>query len=96
LQDFIEGQKTAEEFMVEMMKMSGVENSHPDIFHFLDNNIGFLRDSIFSGEIKLKDLLKPPLRQSSFTDTLFSAQLRAAQQTARGENLYGTVPYVDT
>jgi hypothetical protein len=83
--------------MVEMTKTSGVENSHPVIFHFFwDNNISFLRDSIFSGEIKLKDLLKPPLRQSSFTDTVFSAQLSSAQQTARGENLYGTIPYAHT
>jgi hypothetical protein len=89
LQDFVEGQKNAEEFMVEMRKTLGVDNSQPVIFHFLENNIGFLRDSIFSGEIKLEDLLKPPLRQSSFTDKVFSAQLSSAQQTARGQNLYG-------
>jgi hypothetical protein len=88
LQDFVERQKTAEEFMVEMMKTLGVENSHPVIFHFLDNNIGFLRDSIFSGEIKLKDLLKPPLRQSSFTETVFSAQL-----SRQPEVRICTVPY---
>jgi hypothetical protein len=89
LQDFVEGQKTAEEFMVEMMKMSGVENSHPDIFHFLDNNIGFLRDSIFSEEIKMKDLLKPPLRQFSFMETVFSAQLNRQPQVRNC-----TVPYL--
>jgi hypothetical protein len=58
-----------------MMKALEVENSHPVILNFLEYNIVYLRDSIFNGEIKIKDLIKPPLRQTAFTDTVFSAQL---------------------
>jgi len=67
------------------MKALEVENSHPVILNFLEYNIVYLRDSIFNGEIKIKDLIKPPLRQTSFTDIVFSAQLSSAQQRAGGE-----------
>jgi hypothetical protein len=74
--------------MEEMMKVLEVENSHPVILNFLENNIVILRDSIFTGEIKIKDLIKPPLRQSSFTDTVFSAQLSSTE--SRGGIWLGT------
>ncbi len=39
-----------------------------------------MRDYIFTREIKIKDLINPPLRQSSFTDAVFSAQLSSTER----------------
>ncbi len=72
------------------MKALEVENSHPVILNFLENNIVFLRDSIFTGEIKIKDLINPPLQTQS--SLLSSAQLSSAQLNREPEgNLVGNL-----
>jgi len=77
IQDFVQGRKNAEEFMEEMTKALEVENSHAVILNLLENKIVFLRDSIFTGEIKIKDLINPPLQTQS--SLLSSAQLSSTE-----------------
>ncbi len=73
--------------MEEMTKALEVENSHPVILNLLENNIVFLRDSMFTGEIKIKDLINPPLQTQS--SLLSSAQLNREPEGNLVGNLGG-------
>jgi hypothetical protein len=82
IQDFVQGRKTAEEFMEEMTKALEVENSHTVILKFLENT-SFSCETTYSLErSKLRTSSNhpsgsPPLRTQSFL--LSSAQLSSTE-----------------
>ncbi len=65
-QDLVHGQKTPEEFMSQKaVKLQ--TDQQPILLKFLETHIIYLRDFIVTGKISMREMLKPPLRQSSFT-----------------------------
>jgi hypothetical protein len=92
IQDFVQGRKTAEEFMEEMTKALEVENSHTVILKFLENT-SFSCETTYSLErSKLRTSSNhpsgsPPLRTQS--SLLSSAQLNREAEGNLVGNLGG-------
>jgi hypothetical protein len=72
-------------------------DQQPILLKFLETNIIYLRDFIVTGKISMRELLKPPLRQSSFTNAILtlppqpSLSLHGGHQTARGDTFLTTL-----
>jgi hypothetical protein len=73
-------------------------DQQPILFKFLETHIIYLRDFIVTtGKISMRELLKPPLRQSSFTNAILtlppqpSLSLHGGRQTARGDTFLTTL-----